>query len=302
MHPPARLIPGSGALQIPSIKVQLAVDTGGREFAVKTMRKVRGLATREASLRKIKREARLMRMAQSCQGVVQLVDCFEEAEFVHLVTEVCRGGDLKKHVEAHGPLSERMLAHTACEVLKIVRDMHALGIVYADVKPANFCLADEWVESASGDSVADSAAGEVGWRIKAIDFGCSQLFGPEAGRSPRLSKRTGTLAFMAPEIFDHDFSAKADVWSTGVSLYWLFTGRLPYWGEGEVPNLSRVDDMAALARGAPMALDYGPWLSMSEEGTSFITGCLTRSESDRLDVDAALAHPWIAKRAPRFRQ
>lgn len=40
-----------------------------------------------------------MRLAQRSPGVVHLVDCFEEQEVVHLVTEVCHGGDLKRHVE-----------------------------------------------------------------------------------------------------------------------------------------------------------------------------------------------------------
>eukprot|EP00955_Chlamydomonas_euryale_P016735 178566-Chlamydomonas_euryale.AAC.1 len=93
------------------------------------------MTSRESSLRKIKREARLMTLAgASCPGVVRLFDTFEEREVVHLVTEVCRGGDLRRHVEAHGPLGEAALGAVAAEVLKIVRDCHALGIMYADVK------------------------------------------------------------------------------------------------------------------------------------------------------------------------
>jgi len=250
------------------------------------------MTSRESSLRKIKREARLMTLAgASCPGVVRLFDTFEEREVVHLVTEVCRGGDLRRHVEAHGPLGEAALGAVAAEVLKIVRDCHALGIMYADVKPANFCLMD-------ADALPSAAAGSLGalsGKLKAVDFGCSQQFGAAAGRSERLSKRTGTLAFMAPEIFDQDFSAKADVWSVGVTLYWLFSGRLPYWGAGEAPEMTSVDGMAELARSADIDVSSGAWEGMSAEGRSFVKRCLCRDEARRLSVDEALAHPWIQR-------
>ena len=61
-----------------------------------------------------------------------------------------------------------------------------------DIKPGNFCLKSQGAFSASQPLSAGA--------IKAIDFGCSQSMGPQ--REKRFSKRSGTPAFMSPEIFN----------------------------------------------------------------------------------------------------
>ena len=79
-------------------------------------------------------------------------------------------------------------------------------ICAGDVKPGNFCLKG-----------SDLEVQRPGHALRAIDFGCSQMLGPE---KPRLSRRSGTPAFMSPEIYAKDYSYKADMWSAGVMLYW----------------------------------------------------------------------------------
>jgi hypothetical protein len=66
----------------------------------------------------------MMQRAQLCPGVIQLVGCFEDREEVHLVTEVCRGGDLKQFVEVG--LWVGMLEGLAkCQHAALHADMHA---------------------------------------------------------------------------------------------------------------------------------------------------------------------------------
>lgn len=188
----------------------------GIEVAVKTLPKVRGKLTKEKTLEKISRETDMLQRLQSCTGVIKLIECYEDESSVHLVTELCPGGDLQKYVEANGPLDEASLATVALEVLLIVNHCHQQGILHGDVKPANFCL-KEVKKCCSSSSIP---------HLKAIDFGCSQFLGSDPNR--RLSKRTGTPVFMSPEIFQRDYSHKADVWSVGVMLYWLFSQRFPF--------------------------------------------------------------------------
>lgn len=261
-------------------KVAVAVHRqSGVHVAVKTLPKVRGAHSRASTIAKIQKEVQLHQRLSEVPRVAQLLDLYEDAESVHMVCELCPGGDLKQHVETHGTLDEHTLAQIAFEVLSTVKAFHARGILYADVKAANFCLMDQ-------QAFLDRAP--MPFHVKAVDFGCSQLIG-----NHRLSKRTGTLAYMAPEVFSKSYAHKVDVWSTGVMLHWLFAHRLPFWANDCPPKISKVEQMQEYVNNAPISFDYGVWLGMSPEGIDFISRCLLRPEDERLSVEEALEHPWL---------
>ena len=255
----------------------------GSEVAVKTLPKIRGKLSREKTLEKISRETDMLSRLQSCPGVVKLVECYEDDNSVHLVTELCPGGDLQRYVESNGPLDEASLATVAMEVLLIVSHCHQQGILHGDVKPANFCL-KEIRKCCSSNAIP---------HLKAIDFGCSQFLGSDPSR--RLSKRTGTPVFMSPEIFQRDYSRKADVWSVGVMLYWLFCQRFPFFPNSDVVKAARLEEVADAVTNTTIRYDQGPWPAMSREGLDFVSRCLTRDEDKRMTVEEALNHPWVAK-------
>lgn len=76
------------------------------------------------------------------------------------------------------------------------------------MKPSNLCLMD---------ADAFRTKRHLAHNIRAVDFGCSQQL---IGGKTRSSKRSGTLGFLAPEVFFKDHGYKAEVWSTAVTLYW----------------------------------------------------------------------------------
>lgn len=260
----------------------------GIEVAVKTLPKIRGRLSREATLEKIKRETDMMERLQGCAGVIRLLELFEDENTVQIVTELCPGGDLQKFVEKHGPLDERSLAQVAYEVLKMVKCCHDLGVMHGDVKPANFCLKHAKRPHSNGE-------GKATWVLRAIDFGCSQPL--PVGR--RLAKRTGTPVFMAPEIFRRDYSTPADIWSIGVMLYWLFCRRFPFFENAETVKQARLEEVSEAVTNGPIDLEHGSWSTMSPEGLDFIRRCLTRPEKDRITVEDALQHSWFHKHVPK---
>ncbi|MCP3959288.1 MAG: protein kinase, partial [bacterium] len=107
------------------------------------------------------------------------------------------------------------------EALEIVRQVtrglayaHRSGIVHRDIKPANILL---------------TASGEV----KILDFGIAKVLG--ASRLTRTDANPGTLAYMAPELIEgQDADARSDLWSVGVVLYQMLSGRLPFGRRGVV--------------------------------------------------------------------
>ncbi|KAG2437139.1 hypothetical protein HYH02_011395 [Chlamydomonas schloesseri] len=259
----------------------------GQQVAVKTLPKERPKLSRAKVLEKLQRELTLLDRLSDSPRVVQLMECFEDEDHVYIVTEACEGGDLQRFSDTYGPLTERCLALVALEVLQIVRSCHRLGIVHGDVKPANFCIKDEHRHPYAASPAALQRAP---W-LKAIDFGCSQLH----YRHTRLSKRSGTPVYMAPEIFKRDYSFEVDVWSTGVLLYQLYCRHFPFWAGDSYNRALSLDEVAKAITENAIRMDFGPWLVMSPEGLDFVRGCLTRDPAQRLTVDEALEHPWLQK-------
>ncbi len=116
-----------------------------------------------------------------------------------------------------------------------------------------------------------------------------------AASGRRLSKRTGTPVYMAPEIYQREYHTEADMWSVGVMLYQLYARRFPFWDDMEACKASKLEEVAEAVANAEIRTDYGPWLGMSPAGRSFITACLNRDPEQRLTVAGALQHPWLAQ-------
>lgn len=101
-------------------------------------------------------------MLSSHPNVAALVATREDEASVHLVLELCEGGELFDRVAARESLSERQAASYFRAMVGVVAHCHALGVMHRDLKPENFLL----------------SSGE-GWEVvKAADFGLSQFFRP----------------------------------------------------------------------------------------------------------------------------
>lgn len=95
-------------------------------------------------------------------NIVRLRATYEDNEAVHLVMELCEGGELFDRIVARGHYSERAAAGVARTVAEVVRMCHENGVMHRDLKPENFLFANK-KENAP---------------LKAIDFGLSVFFKP----------------------------------------------------------------------------------------------------------------------------
>jgi serine/threonine-protein kinase len=144
----------------------------------------------------------------------------------YLVMEYLEGRDLKALVAREGPLSVAPAVDLVIQACEALCEAHQQGIVHRDLKPANLFLSKR----------VDGAP-----LVKVLDFGISKTVATAAastGSGPGLTKTDavfGTPAYMSPEqlrsskLVDH----RADVWSLGVTLYELLTGRLPFGSEND---------------------------------------------------------------------
>ena len=138
----------------------------------------------------------------------------------YLVMEMLHGSDLDRRVRKQGPLPWQEAVGYVMEVCEALVEAHALGIVHRDLKPSNLFL----VNLPSGNTT-----------VKVLDFGISKTSGLDAPLNDGHGLTTteavlGSPTFMAPEQLKSAkyVDARADIWSLGLVLYFLVTGKLAF--------------------------------------------------------------------------
>ncbi|KAG8388658.1 hypothetical protein BUALT_Bualt02G0148200 [Buddleja alternifolia] len=127
----------------------------------------------------VRREVAIMSSLPEHANIVKLRATYEDSEAVHLVMELCEGGELFDRIVARGHYSERAAVAVARTVAEVVRMCHQNGVMHRDLKPENFLFANKKENSA----------------LKAIDFGLSVFFKPETEQGVALAILRGVLDF-----------------------------------------------------------------------------------------------------------
>jgi len=208
------------------------------------------------------------------RGIMKMVDCYEDAEHVHIVSEKYAGGELfdriVENTSPRGCLSERRAGAVVESLLEAVAYLHENGVVHRDIKPENILL-----ESDNNDYAA----------VKLIDFGLSRHH--EEGEGP-MTNPVGTAYYMSPELLEGEYDKSTDLWSIGVVAYILLCGVPPFNGATD----SEIHD--ATRRGRLRFRGNG-WSYKSDEAMDFIQCLLMKDPQRRFTASEALMHPWIRK-------
>ena len=193
-------------------------QTLGREVALKVLDSE--AASNPERLAMFEREARAI-AALNHPNIVTIFE-IDKAEGLHfIVMELVRGGSLEKLIEPGG-LPLKKLLDVAIAVTDAIGAAHKQGITHRDLKPSNIMMSETV-------------------RVKVVDFGLAVLSPPEPtveGEVPTTLTAhsdegfiTGTLPYMSPEqVQGLDVDSRSDIFSTGVILYEMATGRRPFEG------------------------------------------------------------------------
>lgn len=157
----------------------------------------------------VKREIEILKLCQH-PNIIRLLDTFENLEYIYIVMEWLRGGDLYNYLEKR---NFRLSESRACSIIhSLATALYYLdnyGIIHRDIKMDNIILANE-----SEDS-----------DVKLVDFGLSKMIGP----NEYCTEPYGTFGYVAPEVLlGKKYDKGVDIWSLGCVLYIMLTGQGPF--------------------------------------------------------------------------
>lgn len=227
---------------------------------------------------KARREVDLHWRTCSHSNIVKIHDVYENTfnsqRCLLVVMECMGGGELFERIQKKGAkgFTEKAAAEIVRSICLAVAHLHHQYIAHRDLKPENLLYTDD-----SDDAV-----------LKLTDFG----FAKEV-KGLDLKTPCYTPYYVAPEVLGPEhYDLSCDMWSIGVMTYILLCGYPPFYSSGGAPISP---GMKKRIRQGQYSFPSPEWDSVSKDAKDLITKLLKTDPNERLTIDAALKHPWIAR-------
>lgn len=146
-------------------------------------------------------------------NIMAVYDVSKTEELEYIVMELIDGITLKEYLERRGPLSSKEVTVFSTQIAKALEHAHSREIIHRDIKPQNIMLLRDGT-------------------LKVADFGIAHIANSQIDRAK--GEAIGSVHYVSPEqARGSDIDSRADLYSLGVVMYEMLTGRLPF--EGETP-------------------------------------------------------------------
>lgn len=206
------------------------------------------------------------------RNVNAIIDALLVGQSVWMITEYCAGGSVSTLMRPTGGLTEKWIIPILREVAEAIHWVHSQGIIHRDIKCANVLITE--------------AGG-----VQLCDFGVAGII---ETKFDKRSTVTGTLQWMAPELFDSStsYGIEVDIWAFGSMAYEVASG-FP-------PNAASLIDVA----------NFGSYLKencprlegdqYSSQLKDLIACCLVQNPAQRPSIEQVQRHPYILDTARRY--
>ncbi|KAJ8540828.1 hypothetical protein K7X08_001644 [Anisodus acutangulus] len=238
----------------------------GLKYACKSISRRKLVSSKD--IEDVRREITILQYLSGQPNIVEFKGAYEDRHNLHLIMELCSGGELFDRITAKGNYSEKEAARIGRQIVNVVHVCHFMGVMHRDLKPENFLMV-----SKDDDSP-----------LKATDFGLSVFI--EEGKV--YKDIVGSAYYVAPEVLKRKYGKEIDVWSAGVILYILLSGFPPFWADTEKGIFEEI------LKGQ-LDFESSPWPSISASAKDLVRKMLTMDPRKRITADGVLEHPWLKK-------
>lgn len=201
-------------------------------------------------------------------NIMKVYELIESNSSYNIITELIEGGELLEMISREKKLTEALTVRFLHETMSAVYYCHSNGIVHRDLKPQNLMLTSKDPEAS----------------IKVIDFGIADKLNSKR----KITEVIGTPLFMSPEMFDGSYDEKCDIWSSGVILYMMITGSVPFTGSG-------IAQIKEAVRSARIDFSKPVWQNVSDELKDLLRKMLEPAPRKRPSAKEVLEHPLFKK-------
>ena len=270
-------------------KVNLGLNIlTGRVVAIKSFKK-KCEEKKRMNISKILYETNLMKKFNH-PNITKILEVFNDDDYMLIIMEYINGGNLFSFVQKRRKLPEKIAKFLFIQIIKGIQYIHSKNIVHRDIKLENILI-------------------DFNNQVKICDFGIGKIL-----NSPdeKLYDKCGTLIYMAPEIITNCKNRgykgfPVDIWSSGITLYIMLSGKLPFNDKNKSENISLNDVSKNIKEKKNESLENRiineipkKIKHISEDARDLINGLLNKDPNKRLTCEEILNHPWLKEEVDNF--
>ncbi|CAG9329415.1 unnamed protein product [Blepharisma stoltei] len=254
-----------------SAKIFLAERVGDmKKFAIKSIKKSYLLENSEF-VDLLINEIKNMRKCNH-PNIAKLHRVYESETHVHLVIDYAEGGDLFNRILQKKKFDDEAILRLSYKFMEVLEYLDSINIVHRDIKLENILMVSEGND----------------YDFKLADFGLSE----EA--SGDLHKKCGSPGYIAPEILQGlPYGTKVDVFSFGIVLYILLTGKMPFNGKTSQDILCKNKD-------CKLNFQEIIWNYVPHNCLSFLVRLVQKDQNCRSTARDMLDHPWLSETSSKM--
>ena len=255
---------GEGTFSI----VRLGINNETKEkVAMKILEKSK--IYRKDDLERIEREIKILKNFHHL-NIIKIIEILESKKYHYFIMEYCENGELFNHIVEMEKLSDKESSYYYYQLINGLEYIHSKGIVHRDLKPENLLL----------------GKGNI---LKIIDFGLSNFY----NGFNLLETPCGSPCYASPEMVSGNKynGFKIDIWSTGIILYAMLCGYLPFEDENNDLLFKKILECK---------LEYPTFLS--EDSIDLMNKILVTQPEKRIGINDIKKHPFYIQGKDIFEQ
>ena len=206
-------------------------------------------------------------------NIIKIFEYYLDNKNHYIIQELLTGGELYETIVKSHKFNEKKAAFIMKQILSALNYLHSKGIVHRDIKPENILVQNIDKKKNKNDEIY----------IKLIDFGASNFF----KENEILKLKVGSPYYIAPEVLNKNYNEKCDIWSAGVVLYVMLTGKFPFVGQTSQKLFESI-------KTGKYAKEGKEWEAISIEAKELIGKMLELDKDKRISASECLKSEFLS--------